>query len=131
MVKVAGRPWEKDTAWRSWVLWSEAVRRSKAFEPQVKLLITVGNGSGIVVGTGKDTEFGVIFSMMQDVSGGEPLRDGTDRRQVEEKRTPLQVSMDDLAKRLSIFSFGIIGIIVFIGVIQHRSWLEMFTIGGA
>jgi Ca2+-transporting ATPase len=39
--------------------------------------------------------------------------------------------MDDLAKRLSIFSFGIIGIIVLIGVIQHRSWLEMFTIGGA
>jgi len=27
-----------------------------------------GHGSGIVVGTGKDTEFGVIFSMMQDVS---------------------------------------------------------------
>ncbi|GFZ46784.1 Calcium-transporting ATPase 1 [Saitozyma sp. JCM 24511] len=77
-------------------------------------LVRSGNGSGIVVGTGKDTEFGVIFSMMQDV---------------EEKRTPLQVSMDDLAKRLSIFSFGIIGIIVFIGVIQHRSWLEMFTIG--
>jgi magnesium-transporting ATPase (P-type) len=69
--------------------------------------------------------------MMQDVSGGEPLQDQTDRCQVEEKRTPLQVSMDDLAKRLSIFSFGIIGIIVLIGVIQQRSWLEMFTIGGA
>jgi Ca2+-transporting ATPase len=97
----------------------------------VKSLMTAGNGSGIVVGTGKDTEFGVIFSMMQDVSGGEPLQDQTDRCQVEEKRTPLQVSMDDLAKRLSIFSFGIIGIIVLIGVIQQRSWLEMFTIGGA
>jgi Ca2+-transporting ATPase len=34
----------------------------------VKSLMTAGNGSGIVVGTGKDTEFGVIFSMMQDVS---------------------------------------------------------------
>lgn len=48
---------------------------------------------------------------------------------VEEKRTPLQISMDELAKQLSILSFGIIGIIVLIGVIQHRSWLEMFTIG--
>ena len=28
----------------------------------------VGHGSGIVVGTGKETEFGVVFEMMQDVS---------------------------------------------------------------
>jgi len=31
-------------------------------------LTRAGHGSGIVVGTGKDSEFGVIFSMMQDVS---------------------------------------------------------------
>lgn len=48
---------------------------------------------------------------------------------VEDKRTPLQVAMDELAKRLSIISFAIIGIIVLIGVLQNRSWLEMFTIG--
>ncbi|KAF8499358.1 Ca-transporting ATPase [Gautieria morchelliformis] len=77
-------------------------------------LVRNGRGSGIVVGTGLQTEFGVIFSMMQDV---------------EEKRTPLQLSMDDLAKRLSIVSFGVIGVIVLIGVLQHRPWLEMFTIG--
>jgi Ca2+-transporting ATPase len=39
--------------------------------------------------------------------------------------------MDDLAKRLSLFSFGVIGVIFLIGVLQHRGWLEMFTIGGA
>jgi len=50
--------------------------------------------------------------------------------QVEEKRTPLQISMDELAKKLSIISFAIIGVIVLIGVFQKRSWLEMFTIGG-
>ncbi|OXG97395.1 Ca2+-transporting ATPase [Cryptococcus neoformans A2-102-5] len=77
-------------------------------------LVRSGNGSGIVVGTGKDTEFGVIFSMMQDV---------------EEKRTPLQLDMDNLAKQLSIVSFIVIGFIVLIGVIQKRDWLEMFTIG--
>lgn len=38
--------------------------------------------------------------------------------------------MDDLAKRLSFFSFGVIGVIFLIGVLQHRGWLEMFTIGG-
>jgi Ca2+-transporting ATPase len=37
--------------------------------------------------------------------------------------------MDDLAKQLSIMSFGVIGVIVLIGVWQRRSWLEMFTIG--
>jgi len=49
---------------------------------------------------------------------------------VEERRTPLQNSMDELAKKLSMLSFGIIGIICLIGVFQHRPWLEMFTIGG-
>lgn len=38
--------------------------------------------------------------------------------------------MDELAKKLSILSFGVIGIICVIGVLQSRSWLEMFTIGG-
>jgi Ca2+-transporting ATPase len=75
-----------------------------------------GRGSGVAIATGSQTEFGIIFSMMQDV---------------EERRTPLQNSMDELAKRLSIISFGIIGVICLIGVFQQRSWLEMFTIGGA
>ncbi|KAJ7198236.1 Ca-transporting ATPase [Mycena rebaudengoi] len=77
-------------------------------------LVRNGRGLGIVIATGTDTEFGVIFSMMQDV---------------EEKRTPLQLSMDELAKKLSMISFGVIGVICLIGVLQHRSWLDMFTIG--
>jgi P-type Ca2+ transporter type 2C len=75
-----------------------------------------GRGSGVVIATGSQTEFGVIFSMVQDV---------------EERRTPLQRNMDELAKRLSILSFGIIGLICLVGVFQRRSWLEMFTIGGS
>jgi Ca2+-transporting ATPase len=78
-------------------------------------LVRNGHGTGVVIATGSDTEFGVIFSMMQDV---------------EEKRTPLQLAMDELAKKLSFISFGVIGVIVVIGVIQQRGWLEMFTIGG-
>ncbi|KZT27144.1 calcium-transporting P [Neolentinus lepideus HHB14362 ss-1] len=77
-------------------------------------LVKNGRGSGVVIATGKDTEFGVIFSMMEDV---------------EERRTPLQLKMDELAKQLSILSFGVIGIICVIGVLQRRPWLEMFTIG--
>ncbi|KAL1917577.1 uncharacterized protein VTP21DRAFT_3970 [Calcarisporiella thermophila] len=77
-------------------------------------LVRNGHGMGIVVGTGKQTEFGVVFSMMQEV---------------EERRTPLQINMDQLGKQLSFLSFGVIGVIVLIGVLQGRQWLEMFTIG--
>lgn len=50
--------------------------------------------------------------------------------QVNEKRTPLQIQMDELAKKLSILSFIVIGVICIIGVLQQRAWLDMFTIGG-
>ncbi|CAG8726899.1 16330_t:CDS:1, partial [Acaulospora colombiana] len=89
-----------------------AERASIAF---MGTLVRNGHGSGVVIATGTQTEFGVIFSMMQDV---------------EEKKTPLQLAMDELAKKLSFVSFGIIGVICVIGVLQSRGWLEMFTIGG-
>lgn len=38
--------------------------------------------------------------------------------------------MDELGKQLSLLSFCIIGVIVVVGVIQGRAWLEMLTIGG-
>ena len=101
-------------------------------------LVRSGRGEGIVVGTGVQSEFGVVFSMMQEVrsrplSLSDPVSRvliSRDIWQVGEKKTPLQISMDELAKRLSIISFAVIGVICLIGVIQHRSWLEMFTIGG-
>ncbi|KAF9029319.1 Ca-transporting ATPase [Hymenopellis radicata] len=77
-------------------------------------LVRSGRGTGVVIATGTSTEFGLVFSMMQEV---------------EEKRSPLQLSMDELAQKLSFMSFGIIGVICLIGVLQRRSWLEMFTIG--
>ncbi|KAG9126343.1 High affinity Ca2+/Mn2+ P-type ATPase-like protein [Ceratobasidium sp. 392] len=77
-------------------------------------LIRNGRGTGIAISTGSRTELGAIFVMMQDV---------------EEKQTPLQASMDELAHKLSMLSFGVIGAICLIGIIQSRGWLEMFTIG--
>ncbi|THH18312.1 hypothetical protein EW146_g2633 [Bondarzewia mesenterica] len=73
-----------------------------------------GRGLGVVIAIGTRTEFGVIFSMMQDV---------------EERRTPLQRNMDELAHKLSFISFAVIGVICLIGVLQERPWLDMFTIG--
>lgn len=41
----------------------------------------------------------------------------------------MQVKMDELGKRLSIFSFGIIACIGVLGMIQGKSFLAMFNIG--
>ncbi|KAI8811154.1 hypothetical protein BJ742DRAFT_798398 [Cladochytrium replicatum] len=76
-------------------------------------LVRRGHGSGVVVGTGRNTEFGTVFSMMRDV---------------EAKRTPLQNKMDDLGKQLSVVSFAIIALISLLGILQGRDWLDMFTI---
>lgn len=69
---------------------------------------------GIVIGTGLNSEFGEVFKLMQSE---------------ESPKTPLQNSIDHLGKQLSFYSFGIIGVIFFIGLIQDRSLLDMFTIG--
>jgi len=50
--------------------------------------------------------------------------------EVESKKTPLQEKMDELGKQLSAFSIGIILVIIVIGVIQGKNWLEMFNVGG-
>ncbi|RHZ74086.1 hypothetical protein Glove_227g48 [Diversispora epigaea] len=77
-------------------------------------LVKNGFGSGIVVGIGKNTEYGVVFSLVKEA---------------ETPKTPFQISMNDLGKKLSYLSGGIIAIIVLIGIIQGRNLLEMLTIG--
>ncbi|KAJ3122331.1 High affinity Ca2+/Mn2+ P-type ATPase-like protein [Physocladia obscura] len=77
-------------------------------------LMRSGNCSGVVIGTGKNTEFGNVFTMMKEV---------------ETRKTPLQLSMDELGKQLSFASFILIFVIVLIGVYQGRPILEMLTIG--
>lgn len=77
-------------------------------------LVRNGHGTGVVVGISKETEFGVVFCMMQEV---------------EVRKTPLQLSMDELGKKLSMLSFIIIGVIVLIGLIRGTHWLKMMTIG--
>uniref|UniRef100_A0A1B6DL98 Calcium-transporting ATPase n=2 Tax=Clastoptera arizonana TaxID=38151 RepID=A0A1B6DL98_9HEMI len=77
-------------------------------------LVRCGNGKGVVVNTGERSEFGEVFKMMQAV---------------EAPKTPLQKSMDILGAQLSLYSFGIIGLIMVTGWIQGRPILDMFTIG--
>ncbi|XP_030745799.1 calcium-transporting ATPase type 2C member 1 isoform X2 [Sitophilus oryzae] len=77
-------------------------------------LVRAGNGKGIVVSTGTNSEFGTVFKMM-----------------MEEKapKTPLQKSMDSLGTQLSLYSFAIIAVIMLIGWWQGKVLLEMFQIG--
>ena len=63
-------------------------------------MVRHGNAVGVVIGTGENTEFGVVFRLMRDV---------------EEKKTPLQLKMDQLSKQLSTISFGVIAVIFLAG----------------
>uniref|UniRef100_A0A8C0UGM3 Calcium-transporting ATPase n=1 Tax=Cyanistes caeruleus TaxID=156563 RepID=A0A8C0UGM3_CYACU len=60
-------------------------------------LVRYGKGKGVVIGTGENSQFGEVFKMMQAE---------------ETPKTPLQKSMDRLGKQLTLFSFGIIVLVV-------------------
>ncbi len=63
-------------------------RRNAAY---MGTLVTYGRGKGIVVGTGMNTQMGMIAEMLQSV---------------EEEQTPLQKKLDQLGKTLGIGSAG-------------------------
>lgn len=77
-------------------------------------LVRAGRGRAVVFGTGARTEFGLVFEVMH---------------KVEERKTPLQNSMDALGKHLSMFSLSIIAVIVMIGILQGKGLLSMLQIG--
>jgi len=73
-----------------------------------------GHGKGLVLATGMKTEFGKTFEEMKNV---------------EQRKTPLQTSMDELGQKLSMISFVVIGGIALVGWFHGASVLDMFTIG--
>ncbi|TRY75311.1 hypothetical protein TCAL_01655 [Tigriopus californicus] len=77
-------------------------------------LVIQGKGLGVVICTGERSQFGEVFKMMQ---AEDP------------PRTPLQKSMDVLGKQLTIYSIGVIGLIMLVGWLQGRPILDMFNIG--
>lgn len=77
-------------------------------------LVRAGRGRAVVYGTGSRTEFGQVFDVVH---------------RVEERKTPLQNSMDRLGKHLSMFSLGVIAVIVLIGIAQGKGILTMLQIG--
>ncbi|KAI9652846.1 MAG: High affinity Ca2+/Mn2+ P-type ATPase-like protein [Alyxoria varia] len=77
-------------------------------------LVRSGYGHGIVIGTGGNTEFGAVSSSLQEI---------------ESPRTPLQLSMDRLGKDLSYVSFGVIGVIMLVGLWRGWEYLDIFQTG--
>ncbi|KAI9891896.1 MAG: High affinity Ca2+/Mn2+ P-type ATPase-like protein [Vezdaea aestivalis] len=77
-------------------------------------LVRSGHGQGLVIATGAQTEFGAISASLKEI---------------ESPRTPLQLSMDKLGQELSYMSFGVIFLIMLVGLWQGRNLLDMFTIG--
>ena len=77
-------------------------------------LVTDGKGTGVVVSTGENSQFGEIFKAM---------------KAEEPPRSPLQKSMDVLGKQLTAYSLGVIGLIMVIGCLLGQPILEMFNVG--
>jgi P-type Ca2+ transporter type 2C len=76
-------------------------------------LVKSGHGQGIVFATGGSTHFGTIATSVSST---------------ESPRSPLQISMDELGSQLSKASFVVIGLISFVGWLQGKKLLEIFTI---
>ncbi len=73
--------------------------------------VSYGRGKAVVVATGMETEFGKIARMLQDV---------------EEKKTPLQVSIDRVGKWIGTLAVILSVAIGLVGIIRGYALLEMF-----
>ncbi|GMU85728.1 MAG: haloacid dehalogenase [Ignavibacteriales bacterium] len=78
--------------------------------------ISYGRGKAIVTDTGMKTEFGKIASLLQNT---------------ENRKTPLQQNLDELGKKIGIFSIILAAAMSLLGVFQGHSLVEMFVWGVA
>ena len=75
--------------------------------------IVKGNGEGIVVATGMETELGKIAKMINEQ---------------ENEMTPLQKRLGDLGKILSKAAVFLCLLLFLMGVLQHRNLLQMLLL---
>lgn len=103
-------PVQKDTA----VVTPEAVVAERSSMSFGGTLVTLGQGTGVVVATGAQTELGRISAMLEHVS---PLR------------TPLLNQLDRMAQRLSLVILALAVLAFLIGIgLRGMSWDETFMI---
>jgi Ca2+-transporting ATPase len=73
-----------------------------------------GRGTAIITATGMTTEFGKIAGMLQDVKT---------------ERTPLQINLDKMGKRIAIVGLSLCVILAVLGVLRGHEILEMLVWG--
>ncbi len=78
--------------------------------------ILYGRGKGVVIATGMKTEFGKIASLLQNT---------------ENRKTPLQVNLNQLGKSIGIYAIFIAGIMSIVGFLNGNNIVEMFIWGVA
>lgn len=72
--------------------------------------VTTGTGLAVVVGTGRNTEIGVVQSLMEST---------------EQPKTPIQKQLDRLGNQLVMASIGICAGVFAIGLLRGFGWLHM------
>lgn len=72
-----------------------------------------GQGEGVVVATGMETELGKIAGMINEITG---------------ELTPLQKRLGDLGKVLSVLAVILCVALFLLGVVQHRNILQMLLL---
>ncbi len=75
---------------------------------------TYGRGRGVVVATGRATEFGKIAQMIETIETG---------------RTPLQENLDRVGHSLARATFVVVAIIVGLGLLRGQPFIEMLVFG--
>lgn len=76
-------------------------------------LVNAGRGRALVVAVGARTEFGIVAKELSSVTT---------------RKSPLQIKIDELGKRLAFFSSGAIVLIAIWGVCMGRPLLETLTV---
>lgn len=70
--------------------------------------VSNGNGKAVIIGIGRNTQFGIITTLVESS---------------EEKETPLDKQIRLLSKKLIWITLGLTAIFAIIGIIQGKSWL--------
>ncbi len=78
--------------------------------------VLYGRGKAIVVATGMNTEFGKIATLLQNT---------------ENRKTPLQINLNQLGKNIGIFALIIAFVMSFVGFLKGHEIVEMFIWGVA
>lgn len=78
-------------------------------------LVTYGRATVLVTGIGMKTELGKIADLMNAT---------------QQKRTPLQVSLDDFSRKLSVLILGVCAVVFCLGIWRNMPWIDslMFAV---